>query len=522
MIQRRLSKSNKNDPLNKTHIFAKLVMEGQINSALRYLSEDDSGGVLPLTDDVLRQLREKHPDAQRAKLGSLLFGPVEYIPDSVYQEINRELVREVALRTKGSGGPSGVDANGFKRILACKSFQRSSTNLCEPIATLTRRLCTEFVDPLTIEPIVASRLIPLDIGNGEVRPIGVGEVIRRVIGKCVARVAKQDVINASGATQVCAGQKSGGEAAVHAMRSICQADETDAALSVDASNAFNSLIRATALNNIRVLCLLIATYVTNTYRVPARTFVVGCSELKSAEGTTQGDPLAMSVYAISLQLLISLLHNRSTAKQCWFADDATGAGSLEEVKQWWDELIEAGPPLGYYPNSKKCWLVVKPEKEGRVKEMFVGTGINITIEGRKHLGTALGSQSHLEQYVGGKVEDWVVEVTKLAEFARSQPQAGYAAFTFGLRHRCTYLMRTLRDIGNLLQPLERAISDVLIPSLIGRNCSAAERDLVAFPVRMGGLGLINPSKSADAEHLASIRVSASLVSKTEAQSHETP
>ena len=55
------------------------------------------------------------------------------------------------------------------------------------------------------------------------------------------------------------------------------------------------------------------------------------------------------------------------------------------------------------------------------------------------------------------------------------------------------------------------LADVLIPSLIGRNnCSEAERDLVALPVRVGGLGLIN------------IRVSAPLVSKIEAQSHETP
>ena len=139
---------------------------------------------------------------------------MEDISQSVYQDINGELVREAALRTKGSGGPSGVDANGFKSILACKSFKRSSTNLCEAIATLTRRLCTEFVDPLTIQPIVASRLIPLDKGNGEVRSIRVGEVIKRMIGKCVTRVVKQDVINASGATQVCAGQRSGGEAAV--------------------------------------------------------------------------------------------------------------------------------------------------------------------------------------------------------------------------------------------------------------------------------------------------------------------
>ena len=77
-------------------------------------------------------------------------------------------------------------------------------------------------------------------------------------------------------------------------------------------------------------------------------------------------------------------------------------------------MTEVGPPLGYYPNSKKRWLVVKPEKEGRAKEMFAGTGINITTEG--HLGAALGSRSYLEQYVGGKVEDWVGEVTRLAEF----------------------------------------------------------------------------------------------------------
>ena len=70
-------------------------------------------------------------------------------------------------------------------------------------------------------------------------------------------------------------------------------------------------------------------------------------------------------------------------------------------------------------DSLKCQLVVKPEKEGRVKEMFAVTGINIT-EGCKPLGTALGSRCYFEQYVGNKVEDWVGEVTRLAEFARCQ------------------------------------------------------------------------------------------------------
>ena len=39
---------------------------------------------------------------------------------------------------------------------------------------------------------------------------------------------------------------------------------------------------------------------------------------------------------------------------------------------------------------------------------------------------------------------------------------------------------------------------------------------------MGGLGLINPSDSVDAEYSAPIRVSAPLVSKIEAQYQESP
>ena len=133
-IQKRLVKTKRTEPANKAKIFAKLVMEGQIRSALRYLSENECGGVLPLTVDVMGQLKDKHPEAQEAKLGSLLFGPVEEVHDSLYQQIDGDMIREAALRTKGSGGPSGVDANGFKRILACKSFKKSSANLCDALA----------------------------------------------------------------------------------------------------------------------------------------------------------------------------------------------------------------------------------------------------------------------------------------------------------------------------------------------------------------------------------------------------
>ena len=96
-----------------------------------------------------------------------------------------------------------------------------------------------------------------------------------------------------------------------------------------------------------------------------------------------------------------------------------------------------GPPLGYFPNPQKCWLIVKSERERLAKEIFGEININITTEGRKHLGAALGSRVFFEEYVDEKVGEWVAQVTRLAEFATTQPQSSFAAFVFGLRHRWT-------------------------------------------------------------------------------------
>ena len=139
MIQKRITKSKKPEPPNRSKILAKLVMEGQINSALRFLSEEDCGCLLPLGDDVMRQLKNKQSSAQDAQLGALLFGPAEDAPHILYHEMKGKMVREAALKNKGSGGPSGINANGFRRILACKSFKKASTGLCNAIAGLSKR-----------------------------------------------------------------------------------------------------------------------------------------------------------------------------------------------------------------------------------------------------------------------------------------------------------------------------------------------------------------------------------------------
>ena len=120
-IQARLPKTASPKPQDRARIFANLIMEGQIKWAMRFLDKDKYHRVLSLTEEIMNQLRQKHPEAQEATLGALLSGPIEPIPDTFFCKINEEMVRKAALRTKGSGGPSGVNAvkkkNGYMQII---------------------------------------------------------------------------------------------------------------------------------------------------------------------------------------------------------------------------------------------------------------------------------------------------------------------------------------------------------------------------------------------------------------------
>ena len=78
------------------------------------------------------------------------------------------------------------DAQQWKRILVSKKYKSEGKDLRDAIAKLARKIGTEILDPHTLETYVAGRLIALNKAPGEkellVRPIGVGEVLRRIVG----------------------------------------------------------------------------------------------------------------------------------------------------------------------------------------------------------------------------------------------------------------------------------------------------------------------------------------------------
>ena len=345
-----------------------------------------------------------------------------------------------------------------------------------------------------------------------VRPVGVGETLRRIIGKCVTKVLGKDIQQASGTLQTCTGIESGVEAAIHAMSLSFAEESCEAVILVDADNAFNRLNRKTALHNIQRTCPSLFQYLNNSYNSPSKLHLGDGTFILSEEGVTQGDNLAMAKYAVSTRPLINSLKNETDqVKQVWFADDSAGAGSLDSLKTWWNHLKEKGSSYGYYPKPTKTHLILKnPDQLQRAEDLFAGDGVKITVEGNRHIGAVLGTDAYKEQYITEKIEKWIADVKELASIAKEEPQAALSAFNTGLSQRWTFVQRTIEGIAPMFLPLEDVIRNELIPAVCGRGVSDIERRLIALPYRWGGLGIQNPALTAEREYRTSVRITSGL------------
>ena len=156
----------------------------------------------------------------------------------------------------------------YRRILCCKNFKAEGKVL--KIAYDTIHLCPKAI------PLADSFPWTKNLG---IRPIGVGEVLRWIVGKTIAGFLKEEIKEAAGPLQVCAGPSAGSEAAIHAMSQVFVEEEIDGILLIDASNAFKQRNKSVARHNIQITCKEISHYIINTYRSPSRLFICGGGEI---------------------------------------------------------------------------------------------------------------------------------------------------------------------------------------------------------------------------------------------------
>ena len=234
-------------------------------------------------------LKPKHPGANEPLQEVVLQGPIRPVHPTVYEDMNKFLIFNAAMPTKGGSGPSGLDAGGWRKIFTSRSFgtATASSELCKTFALLVERLwLNEIRNTESQESFIACRLIILDKRPG-LRQLG--EVLRRIVGKGIIIVLKKDILQATELLQLRGGQAAESEAAIHVMHDIFNDDNAGSILLIDAENAFYSINRKVILDKFKFICPVIAIYIFSCYICPARLSIIGGGELLSKEGTTQAD-----------------------------------------------------------------------------------------------------------------------------------------------------------------------------------------------------------------------------------------
>ena len=122
-LQMRLLKGSRRKTKTEAQKFNKLINTGKISSAIAKLT-DTSKGVLSLDEIVKGKTVEqtpvaKHPPSEPINENYITPVSNETIPfhPSIFDQINGQPIKKAAMRTHGSHGPSGLDANEWRRIL---------------------------------------------------------------------------------------------------------------------------------------------------------------------------------------------------------------------------------------------------------------------------------------------------------------------------------------------------------------------------------------------------------------------
>ena len=90
------------------------------------------------------------------------------------------------------------------------------------------------------------------------------------------------------------------------MHDLFNDENTEGILLIDAENAFNSINRKVMIYSLKFICQVTATYISNCYMCPARSFIIGGGKLFSKEGTPQGDSTLMVLNALAICTLTNL------------------------------------------------------------------------------------------------------------------------------------------------------------------------------------------------------------------------
>ena len=168
-----------------------------------------------------------------------------------HQRLRQKPSRDLrAFPPETAPGPSGLRVQHLKDANVAGGSDAFLSQLTAVVNLLAQGRAPEFLAPV----LAGAGLVALPKPQGGVRPIAVGEILRRLTGKCLMGIVRNDAQSFFWPAQVGVAVPGGAEKAIHTVRAWHRRHQTSSdkvALKLDFANAFNTVRRDAVLSAIR-------------------------------------------------------------------------------------------------------------------------------------------------------------------------------------------------------------------------------------------------------------------------------
>jgi hypothetical protein len=441
------------------------------------------------------------------------FFPDPFKPGDISLIVNEQNVRE-AINSFPAGSSPGLDGmrpQYLKDIISLSAGEagqkalRALTKLCNFL--LSGQLPSEICHLL-----YGASLCALNKKDGEIRPIAIGNCLRRLTSKLACFQSRNIVNSYLSPHQLGVATKLGCEAAIHTTRTFVNNDQNrgKVLLKLDFKNAFNSVERDCILKEVQCHTPLLYPYLYQCYRNPSTLFF-GNHLISSSVGAQQGDPCGPMIFCLAIQPIILSLDSQMNI---WYLDDGTLADYPEVVLSDFKKVINLSQEIGLELNFNKCEIFCcSGDTDLKVIKEFQNLAPGIKICDRESL-SLLGSPI-FDQGFKNTVEKTIITVENLLNKAELLNR--HVAYT--LIKNClfipkfNFLLRTTPfwKFSNYVNSIDSSLKSCL-ERILNLRLTDLQWRQSTLPIRFGGLGIRRISDICLPAFLSSINGVKKLVS----------
>jgi hypothetical protein len=465
-----------------------------------------SDGICDINEEVVADLERKHPPRFKGFTGSSV--DVQGI-----QVIAAEVLRQLESFPKdSSAGPSQLSPQLLLDAVKCRSSFKSQEVLFA-LTSLVNLFASGGASKEIAPFFCGATLIPTKKKTGGVRPIAVGETLRRLVCKCLSAAVLADCTPFLLPFQVGVGVQGGADAAVHAVRTIVSRNERSSdmvLLKMDFENAFNMMSRQEIIEVVVSRCPGLLPWTIFSLEPDSILYLDSAHQILSRRGVQQGDPLGPLLFSLALHSVPLAVHDKCPSVfQIWYLDDALLIGKESEIRIALDCVRSEAAAIGMRLNLDKCELWWPSSRPWRSLPKEI---IRVSDSGVEFLGCGVGAPEFSRGLLQKKVEAVRTLQQRILLLEDSQMELCLLR-SCASSCKISNMLRCCdpRDFLNLLESFDQSLLTTL-ENILAYPLSPSACKQVVLPVSLGGLGLTSSSATCFAAFLGSINKTRDLIS----------